>query len=85
LNNGHYCIALPFKDEKIQMPNNKPQVEQQAFWLKQKLQKKPKFYADYKAFVENLIQKVVNLSRAFCDPRPRSDQIMSAATSKLLK
>ena len=57
LNNGHYCIALPFKDEKIQMPNNKPQVEQRAFWLKQKLQKKPKFYADYKAFVENLIQK----------------------------
>ena len=29
-------------------------------------------------------ERVVNLSRAFCDPRPRSYQFMSAASSKLL-
>jgi hypothetical protein len=27
----------------------------------------------------NLYVSVVNLSRAFCDPRPRSNQMMSAA------
>jgi hypothetical protein len=33
----------------------------------------------------NLKEQIVNLSRAFCDPRPRSYQIMSSASSKLLK
>ena len=36
-------------------------------------------------YVLSAILLVVNLSRAFCDPRPRSYQTMSAASSKLLK
>ena len=44
---------------------------------------------EYERTVSTLLSRlnetVVNLSRAFCDPRPRSYQTMSAASSKLLK
>ena len=38
-----------------------------------------------KIIKNGLCKWVVNLSRAFCDPCPRSYQNMSAASSKLLK
>ena len=58
LENGHYVIALPFKNKDCQMPNNREQVEQHARWLKQKLLKNLKLFEDYKAFIDNLLDKL---------------------------
>ncbi|CAB4014860.1 Tyrosine kinase receptor Cad96Ca, partial [Paramuricea clavata] len=57
LKNGHYVIALPFKNNDHQISNNKEQVVQRAHWLKQKLLKKPKLFEDYKVFIDNLLNK----------------------------
>ena len=57
LKNGHYVIALPFKNQDHRMPNNKEQVEQRARWLKLKLLKNPKLLEDYKKFINNLLKK----------------------------
>jgi hypothetical protein len=57
LRNGHYVIALPFKNNDHQISNNKEQVEQRAHWLKQKLLKNPKLFEDYKVFNDILLNK----------------------------
>ena len=57
LENGHYVIALPFKNKDCQMPNNREQVEQRARWLKQRLLKNPQLFEDYKVFIDNLLDK----------------------------
>jgi hypothetical protein len=57
LKNGHYVIALPFKNNDHQISNNKEQVEQRAHWLKQKLLKNPQLFEDYKVFIDNLLNK----------------------------
>jgi hypothetical protein len=57
LKNGHYQIALPFKDEHPQIPNNRTQAEQRMTWLKKRLQKNPQFHKDYTQFVEDLLKK----------------------------
>jgi len=57
LRDGHYEMALPLKDRGAPVPNNIPQVEQRACWLKKKLQRNKDFYNDYKCFMTNIIDK----------------------------
>ena len=42
LQNGHYEIALPFKDVQRPVPNNRVQAEQRVVWLKKRLEEKPR-------------------------------------------
>ena len=57
LRDGHYEMALPLKDHEAPVPNNKPQVEQRALWLKGKLLRNKNLYNDYKVFMADLISK----------------------------
>ena len=57
LRDGHYEMALPLKDRKAPVPNNKPQVEQRAYWLKKKLQRSKGLYNDYKCFMADIVDK----------------------------
>ncbi|KAL9986036.1 hypothetical protein ACROYT_G000097 [Oculina patagonica] len=57
LNDSHYEISLPFKDQEYPVPNNRIQAEQRAIWLKRKLEKNPQLLDDYKAFVEDIVAK----------------------------
>ena len=41
LKDGHYELALRFKDLKCSIPNNRIQAERRASWLKKKLEKSP--------------------------------------------
>jgi len=45
------------KDRGAPVPNNKPQVEQRAYWLKKKLQRNKDFYNVYKCFMTDIIDK----------------------------
>ena len=47
LKNGHYKIALPFKDVQRPVPNNRVQAEQRAIWLTKRLEKNPELLNDY--------------------------------------
>ncbi|XP_077381791.1 uncharacterized protein LOC144021408 isoform X2 [Festucalex cinctus] len=55
--NGHYCVGLPLKNVKLPMPNNRCMAEQRMVSLHQKLKKDSKFYEDYKAFMDAIIEK----------------------------
>ena len=52
-----YEMSLPLKDREAPVPNNKPQVEQRAYWLKQKLQRNKNLYNDFKCFMADIIDK----------------------------
>ncbi|KAK0138800.1 hypothetical protein N1851_024662 [Merluccius polli] len=55
--NGHYCVGLPLKNEKVKMPNNRCVAEQRIKCLQRKLQKNPEFFEDYKSFMDTIIEK----------------------------
>ncbi|XP_064624565.1 uncharacterized protein LOC135486033 [Lineus longissimus] len=55
--NGHYEMRLPFREENTKLPNNKTQALQRLNSLKQKMRKNQKFYEDYSAFMDVLLQK----------------------------
>ncbi|XP_046551559.1 uncharacterized protein LOC124261296 [Haliotis rubra] len=57
LTGGHYQMSLPFKDSKINLPNNKVQAKERAFSLKKKFLKNDAFYRDYKGFMKDLLDK----------------------------
>ena len=54
LKNGHYEIALPFKDVQRPVPNNRVQAEQHVISLKKRLEKNPELLNDYKGFVQDI-------------------------------
>ncbi|XP_069129179.1 uncharacterized protein [Argopecten irradians] len=55
--NSHYCIALPFRDRNVKLPNNNVQGTQRLKGLKNKLVKNHKFRSDYVNFMDNLLSK----------------------------
>ncbi|XP_043969743.1 uncharacterized protein LOC122829340 isoform X2 [Gambusia affinis] len=55
--NGHYCVGLPLRNEKLQMPNNRSVAEQRIASLERKFRKSPEFFEDYKNFMEAIITK----------------------------
>ena len=57
LREGHYEMALPLRDREVPVPNNRPQAEQRALWLKGKLLRNKNLYNDYKVFMADLISK----------------------------
>ena len=59
LRDGHYDMALPLQDHEAPVPNNKPQVEQRAYWLKKKLQRNKDLHDDYKCFIADIIDRLL--------------------------
>ena len=57
LKDGHYQPSLPFKNPEALVPNNKSQPLQLTNWLKKKLERDPKLYEGYKAFMEDIVAK----------------------------
>lgn len=55
---GHYEIALTFRDRLVPVPNNRVEAEEHAVRLKRKLQKNPKLLDDYRVFTEDIVEKV---------------------------
>ena len=55
LKDGHHEIALPLNNRNAPVPNNRPQAEQRAHWLK-KLQRNKNLYEDYKSFMAEIIE-----------------------------
>lgn len=54
---GHYCMRLPLKDDKIKMPNNRDVAEQRLKSLQKRLKKNLEFHEDYTRFMNNIIDK----------------------------
>ncbi len=54
---GHFCIKLPLKDDKVKMPCNRGIAEQRLNSLKRKFSRKADFFQEYKAFMDNILEK----------------------------
>ncbi|XP_077978095.1 uncharacterized protein LOC144433628 [Glandiceps talaboti] len=54
---GHYSMPLPFKSGKPTLPKNKRTAVLRLNHLRRKFATKPKYYADYKKFMDDVIEK----------------------------
>lgn len=55
LKDGHYYMRLPFREENVQMPNNRHVATQRALGLTRRFMKDPAFHDDYKTFMNKVI------------------------------
>lgn len=56
LEDGHYQMPLPFKEEQVTLPNNRSLARRRLLQLKSRLLKNPQYYSDYVSFMDNLIR-----------------------------
>ena len=52
----HYEIDLPFRNSKVNLPDNSQQAINRLKWLEKRMRKKPKFNADYSKFMNSLLK-----------------------------
>ena len=57
LSNGHYEIALPWKNYPPLLMNNKSQARQRLHPLKKCLHRDPALHKNYRDFMDDLINK----------------------------
>ena len=57
LKDGHYELALPWKNPQPSLPNNKPIAVRRLMLLKKRLTKDNDLYQKYSAFMQDLLQK----------------------------
>ena len=57
LEDSHYVVDLPFRDEHVLMPNNKRQAEHRLWLLSKRLKRDDKFCQEYKEFMYKIIEK----------------------------
>ena len=71
---GHHELCLPFRDDRVQLPDNSGPVLQRLHSLKKKMIGNPQFYSDYKGFISGVISngyaiRVPEADLARCDGR----------------
>ena len=54
---GHYQVPLPFRKDKINLPNNCSQAEKRFAGLRRKLSRNPQCKQDYMRFMNEFILK----------------------------
>ena len=57
LSNGHYEIALPWKNDPPLLVNNKSQAKQRLHQLKKRLNRDPVLHKKYRDFMDDLIKQ----------------------------
>ena len=57
IKDGHYCINLPIKDDKLSLPNNRIVAEQRLMNLRRKFKRDPDYQKEYSEFLDDVIQK----------------------------
>ena len=57
IEDGHYQLALLFRDEDPKMPNNRQMAERRLAYLKKKMNRNTKFDKNYTVFMDALIQE----------------------------
>ena len=56
LENNHYCVDLPFKDDDVIMPNNRCIAEQRVMSLKRMFQRNKEYHQEYVHFLNDVIK-----------------------------
>ena len=57
MDNGHYCLPLPFRSNEEELPNNKGLAVRRMESTRRKMLKDSTFAKEYVAFMENLFTK----------------------------
>ena len=52
-----YVVPLPFRNESLDMPNNRKQAMKRLMHLKDRFKRSQSYFADYKKFMDDLITK----------------------------
>ena len=54
--NGHYQLPFPFRNEAVNMPNNRQQAIKRAMWIKHKF-RDSKYHEKYVNFMNKIITR----------------------------
>ena len=54
--NGHYEIALPWRQERVTLPNNRMVAERRLVHLKRKFERDGEFFNQYKEKINELLR-----------------------------
>ena len=57
LTSGHYQIPLPFRQSKVDLPNNRQQAVRRALWQRRKMLQNDQYRNDYVAFINEILDK----------------------------
>lgn len=57
LQNGHYCVKLPWKHGQPSLPNNISMVKQRLLGLKRRFQRDEQFHKEYTKFFSDMIER----------------------------
>ena len=47
IENGHFCVPLPFREPNVMLPNNFNQAYKRVMYLRKRFDKDKKFHKDY--------------------------------------
>ena len=53
--NGHYVVAVPWRNERPSLPNNRPLAEKRLESTEQKLEKNPEIAEAYQKVIEEYL------------------------------
>ena len=53
----HYVVPLFFRNNNLEIPNNRRQAMKRLMYLKTRFKRKLSFFADYKKFMDDLVAK----------------------------
>ena len=53
----HYQLLVPFKNSALSLPNNRKVAEKRLISLKNQFLRDPKYWSDYKLFIQDLLTK----------------------------
>ncbi|XP_069129352.1 uncharacterized protein [Argopecten irradians] len=68
LDNGHYCVSLPFRDKNIVLPDNTLMARKRLHGIRNKFMKDPKFKEDYTNFMKVILEK------GYAEPAPHDGE-----------
>ena len=54
---GHYEIPLPFRQQTVELPNNREQANKRALWQRKKMLQNDQYRSDYTAFINDMVDK----------------------------
>ena len=74
--NGHYVVAIPWRNERPSLPNNRPLAEKRLESTERKLEKNPEIAEAYQKVIEEYLEKNYIRRVSLDEPTPSTEWLL---------
>ena len=74
--NGHYVVAVPWRNERPNLPNNRPLAETRSEYTERKLEKSPEIAEAYQKVIEEYLEKNYIRRVPLDEPKPTTEWLL---------